>query len=317
MEALLTNLGLIGWITVFVVAMAILLKGSDYFTDATENVGKSLGISNFILGVTVVSMGTSLPELVSSVFAVQAGSSEIVVGNVVGSNLTNILLILGITAVVAKKLKVSWDLVAVDLPLFIGTASLLVLTTYDGVFTRYEAVISILAFFVYFGYIFKVHGDESASKKKEKVGIKTIGILLTSVVAIYFGAKYVVDSVIAIAAILDIPTEVVAVSAVALGTSLPELIVSLVAVKKGNAEMAIGNILGSNIFNATIVMGVAGMVGTLVIPVSLITLYLPIIIVASLMYYFVSQDKEVVRWEGLMLLTLYGLFLGTVFTSVV
>lgn len=316
METVLSNFGLVGWLVVFIIAMTILLKGSDYFTDATEDVGKSLGIPNFILGVTVVSMGTSLPELVSSVFAVQAGSSEIVVGNVVGSNLTNILLILGITAVVAKKLKVSWDLAAVDLPLFIGTSALLLLTTYDGVFTTYEAIISILAFFVYFGYVFNVHGGESGSKKKGKVGMKTVGVLLSSVVAIYFGAKYVVGAVIAIAAILSIPAEIVAVSAVALGTSLPELVVSLMAVKKGNAEMAIGNILGSNIFNATLVMGVAGLFGTLIVPVTLITLYFPLIIVASLMYYFVSQDKEVVRWEGLMLLTLYALFLGTVFSGI-
>jgi len=304
------------WSLIFVVALAVLIKGSDYFTDAAEIIGKAWGIPQFILGVTIVSIGTSLPELVSSPFAVLKGSSEIVVGNVIGSNLTNILLILGLTAFIGKKLKVEWDLASIDLPLFIGTAGLLVLTTYDGTFTLFEAALSILGYVVYACYVISGHRESKKEKgKRKKVPLRTIVELIASTIAIYFGALYTVEAVIQLSTITGIPKEVVAVSAVALGTSLPELVVSLMAIKKGNMELAIGNILGSNIFNATMVMGVAGLFGTLVIPATLIQLYLPLIIVASFMYYFVSQDREVVRWEGAMMLVLYGLFLGTVFTS--
>lgn len=301
------------WIVVFLVSLAFLVKASDYFTVAAEKIGIFFGIPAFIVGVTIVSVGTSLPELASSIVATIKGSSEIVIGNVAGSNIANILLILGIAAVVGKQLKVSWELVSVDLPLLMGSALLLVATAMDGSFTFYDGILCLVGYIVYLLYTVSAQKKHGGKTSKQKLGWKPPVTLIVSGAVLYFSAEYTIESVVKLSEMLNIGKEIIAVTAVAVGTSLPELMVSTMAALKGKSEMAIGNILGSNIFNALGIMGISGMIGTLVIPQSIIMFTLPVMLVATLMYFFITQDKQVTRWEGAMLVVLYLFFIGKTF----
>ncbi len=311
------------WIGIFVLSLAVLIKASDYFTDSAEKIGIYLGLPAFIIGVTIVAIGTSLPELLSSIFAVLNNSSEIVVGNVIGSNIANIFLVLGVAAIIAKKLEVTYELVHVDLPMLIGSAFVLAITIWDGVFTSLEAVICILGLIIYVLYTIKIgkehehEATEKAVKKKKREEKKTfpwksLVIFLISMVFIFFGAKYTITSVIELSSLLNIGKEIIAITAVALGTSLPELVVSIQAARKGRAEMAVGNILGSNIFNAYAVMAVPAFIGTLVIPETILTFALPAMLIETLLYYFITQDRQITKWEGALLILFYVLFVGKV-----
>lgn len=316
---------LILWIGVFVLSLAVLIKASDYFTDSAELIGKYFKLPSFIIGVTIVAIGTSLPELISSLFAVFNGVSEIVVGNVIGSNITNIFLILGITAILSKKINILHELVRVDLPLLVGSAFLFAFTIWDGVFTIFEAILLIAGLIFYLIYTISTQDkteDVFAEKKikkdleKTKLSSKTWFVFAISSFFIFLGAKYTIDSVIQLSGILNIGTEIIAISAVALGTSLPELMVSINASRKGKAEIAVGNILGSNIFNTFAVMGIPALFGVLIIPQSIISFGLPLMLAATLLYFFITQDNEITKWEGWMLIMFYAFFILKLFNLV-
>jgi len=308
------------WIIIFIASLYTLIKASDYFTDAAEKIGLFLKVPAFIVGVTIVAIGTSLPELVSSIFAVLRNSSEIVVGNVIGSNIANIFLVFGVAAILGKKLKVEYGLINVDLPMLFGSTVLFSIAIWDGVFTIGEAVLSLSLLGVYIAYTISTKKSDKEIKKeikkrnkvKKPKGLdkKVWWALGVSSIFIMLGAKYCIESVVQLSSMLGIAKEIIAVSVVALGTSLPELFVSFTAAKKGNPEMAIGNVLGSNIFNTLAVMGIPAFVGTLIIPRSILTFSLPVMIFATLTYFFTTQDREVTRWEGFMLVILYILFIG-------
>lgn len=309
------------WLAVFVASLAALIIAARYFTVAAERIGVYFSIPPFIVGVTIVAIGTSLPELLSSVLAVVRGSSEIVVANVIGSNVANIFLILGVAAIVGRKLQITYELIHVDLPLLVGSAFLLAVTIWRGGFTLFEALLCLAAFAVYLHYTVTVERNESevgaagttGEPIPRKLGRSTLPILIISAGFIYLGAEYTVTSVIKLSEILHIGTEIIAVSAVALGTSMPELFVSVVAARRGNPDIAVGNILGSNIFNALVVMGIPGLIGTLVIPENMITFALPMMLIATLLYLFITHDKQITIWEGLLLVIFYIFFVGTLF----
>lgn len=313
---------LLAWVLIFIISLFILTKASDYFTDSAEKIGLYLGFPAFIAGVTLVAIGTSLPELVSSIFAVLRDSSEIVIGGVIGSNITNIFLILGIAAVVSKKIKLTYELIHVDLPLLVGSAFLLAVTILDGIFTLFEGLLCLGGLIIYLLYTIRTeekYEDVEIKKemreelKKRRLEGKTLVIFALSIFFIYLGAKYTIESVIRLSEILDIGKEIIAVSAVALGTSLPELAVSASAARKGKLEIAVGNVLGSNIFNALAVMGIPAFIGTLFIPKSMLEFGLPIMLIATLLYFFITQDKEITEWEGWLLLIFYIFFIGSLF----
>ncbi len=304
------------WFGVFVLALIVLLKASDWFIVAAEKIGLSLGIPPFIVGVTIVAAGTSLPELVTSIFAVLQDSSEIVVGNVVGSNITNILLVLGLTAIVGKKIEIDFDIMNIDMPLFIGSAFLLWFCLYDAVFTKPEAVLCLLGLLIFLAYTFaadKVEADED--EEEVKLDWKVFAMLVAGGIGIKYGAEYTVESIIQISDILNIAKDAIALSAVAFGTSLPEIIVSIKAAQKGKPEIAVGNVLGSNIFNTFAVMGIPGIIGTLVIPESTITFALPLMLAASMMFLIMMTTKKISKWEGYLLALFYAIFLIDIFSK--
>jgi len=310
------------WLGIFLISMAVLVKAADYFTEAAEKIGLYFGLPAFIVGVTIVAVGTSLPELITSIIAATGGNSEIVAGNVIGSNIANIFLVLGIAAIIARKMQIEYELSQVDLPLLVGSAFLMAITIWDGIFTWKEGILCLLLLAVYLLYTIQT-GEKHPQKikkemkgvlvKKEKIKASTWITLAASAVFLYLGAKYTVDSLVQISDILNIGKDIIAASAVALGTSLPELTVTINSARKGKGEIAIGNVLGSNIFNSLAVMGIPAFFGVLVVPAGMITFALPMMIIATLLYFFITQVKHVTRWEGWMLVIFYVLFIGKLF----
>ncbi|MCL0077794.1 calcium/sodium antiporter [Peptococcaceae bacterium] len=310
------------WLAIFVISLIVLIKSADFFTTSAEKTGKLLCMPNVIIGATVVAIGTSLPELASSVMAVLKGSSEIVSGNVVGSNITNIFLVFGLAALIGSKIIVNRADINVDLFFLVASAFLLAFFAYDGKFVAREAMLCLVIMAMYIIYAVRKSSDDNTSNNnmpsKDKLSflLREFFIIALSAFFIYLSAKYTVEAIIKLSQILNIAPEVIALSAVALGTSLPELAVAVAAAKKGIPEITVGNVLGSNIFNALAVMGVPAVIGTLVIPQNLIEFSIPLMLAATIMFYFVFHYKEVSRWHGFIFIVFYVFFIGKLFEFV-
>ncbi|MEL7222505.1 MAG: calcium/sodium antiporter [Bacteroidota bacterium] len=303
---LLINIG------IFVLALGTLLKASDWFVDAAEAIGLSLGISPFIIGVTIVAFGTSLPELATSIASVFAGESQIVIGNVVGSNITNIALVLGLTAVVVKNISLKNDLWFVDMSFLWASAFLLWFVLLDLHVSIFDCIILITALVLFLTYSFKGNKREAADDRP-KANARHFVMLVVGGVLVYFGADFTIGAISEISAIMGIPPKLIALSAVAIGTSLPEVVVSLSAARKGKASLAVGNVLGSNIFNTFIVVAIPGLLGNLDIPADILAFYIPMMIVMTILFGVMAFDRMITRWEGFILLLFYIVFIGQIF----
>jgi len=297
-------------ILIFLVSITVLLIASDKFVDSSEKVGLALGIPSFVVGVTIVAFGTSLPELATSIVSVYSGSSEVVIGNAVGSNITNILLVLGAAAIFGKGIKIEHDVMKTDMPMLFGSAFLLYFALLDFKLSIMECVIFliVLAIFLISSLRSNNEGEEIV---KTKTNIKDWITIAVGAAFIYFSAKYTIESLEELAVMANIPTHVIAITVVALGTSLPEVVVSLNAAKKGNHGMAVGNVLGSNIFNTYAVMAIPGLLGNLTIPESTMEFSVPFMVAVSILFGVICHTKTISRWEGFMLVAFYIFFIGT------
>ncbi|MBE9065607.1 calcium/sodium antiporter [Leptolyngbya cf. ectocarpi LEGE 11479] len=318
---------------IFVIGLATLVVASDFFTDAAEKIGLAMGLPPFIVGVTIVSMGTSLPELLSSLVSIFQDAPEVVASNVIGSNIANICLVVGTAAIMSKKLlRVMYNLISVDLPLFVGSAFLFALMGRSGQqFTRGEALILVIGYVVYLFYILK--SSEETSQQSEEMADEAAGeaadipgrsgqaanvirhflILAVSGIFIFLGANYTINSLIQISDRLNVGRDIIAISAVAIGTSLPELVVTINAAFKNKAELAVGNVVGSNIFNIFVVIGIPGLIKPLPVSDAILTHSVPTLLAASLLMFFTVQDNKITTWEGWLFILLYVWFMGTVF----
>ncbi len=315
------------FLLLFVVGLATLVKASDFFTDAAEKLGLAIGLPPFIVGVTIVSMGTSLPELLSSLFGIFQGAAEVVASNVIGSNIANICLVVGTAAILSTKiLRVMYNLISVDLPLFVGSAFLFALMALsDQQFTRGESLILVIGYVVYLFYILKSSDEAESSSDAETAvqslprplsaaqSLREVLVLVLSGVFIFLGAHYTINSLIQISERLNIGKDIIAISAVALGTSLPELMVTINAALKGKAELAVGNVIGSNIFNIFVVVGIPGLIQPLPVSDSILTHSVPTLLAASLLMFFIVQDNKITIWEGWLFIMLYVWFIATTF----
>jgi len=297
------------YVGMFIVSLGVLLKASDWFIDSAEEIGRSFGISPFIIGVTIVACGTSLPELATSVAAVFAGNSEIVIGNVVGSNITNIALVLGLVAWVSKEIKLDYNIWNIDMPFLWGSAFLLYFVVSDLSVSLFEAFVLLGGLLLFLAYSFDTESEDD-EEEKTKASPKSYAMLLVGGLLVWLGADYTIQAISALSGMAGIKPEIIALTAVALGTSLPEVIVSIGAAKKGKTGMAVGNVLGSNIFNTYIVMAVSRFFGALTIPASVLAFSLPLMIVMTILFGMVANDKEITRWEGMLLLLFYVFFIG-------
>lgn len=308
------------WVVIFAVSLFTLIKASDYFTVYAEKIGILLKFSPFIVGILIVGVGTSIPELATGIIAAIRGglATTFVAENVVGSNVTNIFLVVGLGSLLGGSLLVKRNIIHIDLPfLALTTALFLVFVMWDGSLERYEALLLLLSYGVYLWYVF-THPKETAGPKekikKETWSWKIPAVLLLSVIAIFAGAKYTVDSILTIAELLQINSALLVMTVVALGTSLPELVVTIIAVRRKNFEVALGNIFGSNIFNATMIMGVSGLISPLVISKSTMLVGLPFLAIATLLYLISAMDREVKNYEGAMFFLMYIAFVVSLIT---
>ncbi|MBU4360369.1 calcium/sodium antiporter [Patescibacteria group bacterium] len=327
---------LITWLIVLIFSLYILTKAADYFTDVSEKVGSLLKLPDFVTGVLIVALGTSLPELVTSIFGVISGKAEILAANVTGSTVANILLGLGLVVFVTWKIaKFNWDSVSNDMPFLLGATILLILTVLDGKFQFYEAIVFLTAYIIYVFYslrIKKMNRKEirddlkreiKARRKKEvdeqfptrgrKTTLKLIVGFIISLAFIIIAAKYTVDSLIQIATMLGLATSALAASLVAIGTSLPEISVGISSARKGNFDMVIGNIMGSNIFNILVVFGIVGLFTTVPVSNDVLYLIIPMMCGAILVQWLVTMDKKITITEGMLMTLLYITFIAKLF----
>lgn len=336
----------------FVLGLVLLIKGSDYFVKYAASIAKKLGTSELIIGLTIVSIGTSLPELVSSIIASINHAPGLVIGNVVGSNIANIGLVVGIAATL-KLIVTKQDILIRDADIMMFVSVLFFIFAFNGTIGIIESIILLAIYFTYlvflieteksdksykfrgfiryffnFGYVITIKSKilqnhkVTPSEKKEVKSLFKLGVLKDlflmglSSIALYFGGKYLIAQAIIIGGFLNIPNNLIGISLIAIGTSLPELVVTLTASSKGYGNIAIGNILGSNIANICLVLGVSGLINPLKIISSTLVQEIPFMLIMSLLIVFFIKSKwQVRRLEGVMFLVLYFIFMILLFIS--
>ena len=303
---------------IFVISLGVLIVAAKFFTEAAERIGLSLKMSPFMVGVVIVAVGTSLPELISGIIATATGHSEIVIGNVLGANISNIFLILGMATIVSRRsIKLGKEYIFIDLHFMLGSAIFLILFLLDGEISRIEGACLVIGFIVYQIYLMKSDkpdemptlNDPETVKKMTSVRLIDGLILLVSAVGIYVGAKYVVQSIQDIATALDVDKTLISLTVLSFGTTLPELAVTISAARRGQPEIAVGNILGSCIFNSFMVTGVSSLIRPIAMPFELAKTSVVFLIVAAVFFYLLSQDKKVSKWEGMLFLLFYVVFI--------
>lgn len=293
-------------IGIFIIAVAVLVWASDKFIEAADSIGKFLRLPSFIIGVLLIGIGTSLPELVTSLVAVSENSSEIVVGNVFGSNIVNIYLVFGAAALFSRSFEIKHDIMKTDLPFLMLATGYISIAVMDLQFSFGEGVICLIMLILYLYRSLKDGAIETLIYEKYHTPtvIDWIFIILTPAL-IFLSSKFLITSIKEIAVIIGVGNEIVASTAVALGTSLPELMVSIQAGRKGQNEIAVGNVLGSNLFNILAVMGLPAMMGTLIIPKSTIEFTLPMFIGSALLFMIIAQAKKVYRIYGFLFILMF------------
>ncbi|OQX71042.1 hypothetical protein B6D52_02820 [Candidatus Parcubacteria bacterium 4484_255] len=303
------------WILVFIFSLVLLIKSADWLIESGEKIGLAIKIPPFIIGVTIIAIGTSLPELASSLAAVIKGQTELVVANMIGSNIANILLIIGISSLFAKTLIVKRDLIDLDSPLLIAVTGIFLFVVWDKKIVLAEGLLLIAAFVVYLLYTIFQKRDKikkpklDIDKKGKQIDKKVFVFLVLGIVGLLVAANYTIDSMVKIAEIFKIPSSLIAVTALAIGTSLPELVVSAKAAFKKRYEIALGNIFGSNIFNILLVAGVPSLIKPLIVEESIFVVGVPFLVLATLIFVISGISKKIHFWEGLMYVLIYILFI--------
>lgn len=245
------------------VGFAMLVKGADWFVDGSSGVAEKFHIPQLVIGLTIVAMGTSAPEAAVSITAALKGSADITVGNVVGSNILNIFIILGLASAITS-IKVAKTTIRYEIPFMLAVTFLLLFLGYTGnTITLIEGIIFIVVFILYLAYMFWMAKSGQAEADEIHVEGSTGKLILMAIIGlilIVYGSDVTVDAATKIATIFGVDERFIGLTIVALGTSLPELFTSVAAARKGNADIAIGNIVGSNIFNILFVVGLSAII---------------------------------------------------------
>lgn len=300
-------------ILLLLVGLGLVVLGADWLVNGASSIARRAGISEFVIGLTIVGFGTSCPELVVSLSGAIEGNSDISVGNVVGSNIFNVLFILGLTAMVLPVGMTDKNR-RIDIPITLGVTILLVILGITGsmsgpVISRWEGVLMLLVFSAYLFYCFKSDSkDEFSETQQATLSItKSIALTLTGLAGLIFGGDLFVDSATALARQIGVSDKFIAVTILAGGTSLPELATSLVAAIKGKEQLALGNILGSNVFNAMMILGLSSVITPLsfasMTVVDIITLVLSAVLL--LIWAYTGRKNRIDRREGAAMLLCY------------
>lgn len=308
----------------FVLGFFLLIKGADLLVDGASSLAKRFRISELIIGLTIVSFGTSMPELIVNLFASLNGNTELAIGNIFGSNIANVLLILGFSAII-RPLPIQRSIYFTEIPIslvatfmvgFLANANLFV--KQDGLsLSLFDGCLLILFFGLFMGYIFVV-----SKGKNEPPGIddgiiifprkKSITFIILGVIGLFVGGKWIVDGAISIASLLGMSETFIGLTVVAIGTSLPELVTSAVAARKGRADLAVGNVIGSNIFNLLWILGLSAIIRPL--PFDVVNnMDILMIILASTTLIFaviVGKPPRISRLEGAIFMVIYFSYLA-------
>jgi len=300
------------WVGILGASLFVLVRGADLFVAGAKQIGVAFGMSSFAIGVLIVGLGTSVPEFASSLAAVLAGTTEIVIANAVGSNITNILLIVGVLAALGGPIFISRNLLQTELPIFFIATVHFLASVYDGVIDRVESVLLVGTLVAYVWYLLSSAKEtDTPEDTEERVGvqIKSIVFVVLGLAAVLVGANYTVEMAVNIATGLAIPIGLVSIAAIAIGTSLPELFVSLQAIRNNETDLAIGNIFGSNAFNILLVVGVPGLITPLVAELVVMELGILVLLAASLILFVTGLARQIQKWEGVMMILFFIFFM--------
>ncbi|HUV62537.1 MAG TPA: calcium/sodium antiporter [Sedimentisphaerales bacterium] len=309
-----------------IVGFAILIKGANLLVEGASSIARILKVSDLVVGLTIVAFGTSTPELFVNIFAGIKANADIAIGNVVGSNIFNILVILGVSSVIFP-LIVTRSTVWIEIPLTLAAAVLLGLLANDHLLTkssfqglsRTDAAILLGCFAVFVYYVLRLagknmkeKGNDTSGSAKQYSPVRSALMIVAGLVGLFVGSKFVVDGAVVLAAALGVSQSLIALTIVAAGTSLPELATSVVAAYKKNCDIAVGNILGSNIFNTFLILGISASIRPIPLqPKSNIDIGVGVLAALILFVAMFSGKKGVLdRWEGLLFVGLYMIYVG-------
>ena len=287
----------------------LLVKGADWFVDGAAGIANKFKIPQLIIGLTIVAMGTSAPEAAVSISAALKGSAEITIGNIVGSNILNILIILGLTAVITP-VAVAKSTIRVDIPFMLGISALLLIQGLDGSVTLLDGIVLLVVFAGYLTYLVVNARKNPEQLEEEQIKNQSIWMCLlwtaVGLVAIILGSNFSVDAASNIARILGLSERFIGLTIVALGTSLPELVSSVMAARKGNADIAIGNIVGCNIFNILFVVGLSSVIVSVPFASAFIVDMIVAIGAGVLLWIFSLHKKKLIPIHGVVFLLAYA-----------
>lgn len=287
----------------------LLVKGADWFVDGAAGIANKFKIPQLIIGLTIVAMGTSAPEAAVSISAALKGSAEITIGNIVGSNILNILIILGLTAVITP-VAVAKSTIRVDIPFMLAISILLLVQGLDGSVTLLDGIVLLVVFAGYLTYLVINARKNPEQLEEEQIKNQSIWMCLLwtaiGLVAIILGSNFSVDAASNIARILGLSERFIGLTIVALGTSLPELVTSVMAARKGNADIAIGNIVGSNIFNILFVVGLSSVIVSVPFASAFIVDMIVAIGAGVLLWIFSLHKKKLIPIHGVVFLLAYA-----------
>jgi cation:H+ antiporter len=296
-------------VLLLIVGLAVLIYGGDLLVNGSVKIAKHFSISPLIIGMTIVAFGTSAPELIVSIKASLAGSSEIAIGNVIGSNIANLALVLGLTALIFP-LAIENQSLRIDWPMMMFASGLFYLFILDGEIARWEGIVLfsiLIAFIIFLLNIKKTNITEEEKNNAKKTSItKPIFLVFAGLLGLYFGSEWLLNGAVNIAKKAGISEHVIGVTIIAFGTSVPELATSAIAAFKKQADISIGNLIGSNIFNILAVIGLTGIITP--IPVSEMVINFDVfwvIGIAFVLFPLMRYGKIITRTKGIFLLTIY------------
>ena len=308
------------------IGVVVVLWGADRLTEGAVGVAERLRIPQFVIGLTIVAIGTSMPEFCVSLVSALKGTADLAVGNVVGSNIFNSLLIVGITAMVAP-MTILKSTVRLDIPFALLASVMLAAFCYDGELTRLDAGI-LFGLFLVFMFITLQHAkrgekkeeseeNEEAKEREQAMPVwKMVALILVGLACLVLGSNVFVDGATKVAAALGVSDAVIGLTVVAMGTSMPELATSVVAARKGNSGIAIGNVLGSNVFNILLVIGLTGVINPMHIQ-GITWIDLSMLILSMVLLLLFSYTKyTIARWEGAVLTILFAGYMTWVVMNV-
>lgn len=290
----------------------MLIKGADFFVDGSSSVAKLLGIPGFVIGLTVVAMGTSAPEAAVSITAGISGSNEIAISNIIGSNLFNLLVVAGLSAVI-KPFKIENTILKRDYPINVGACVLLLAMIFiGGTLGRFDGIILLGLFIAYVVYVvidaLKHRSSNNGEDVKTMNPVLSIVAIIGGLAAVIFGGDLVVDNAVAIAQRLNWSETFIGLTIIAIGTSLPELVTSVVAAKKGESGLALGNVIGSNLFNIMLVLGLSTAISPIATDSSMIINAVIMLAVTAIVYVACLIKKSLGRVVGAICVSGYAAY---------